>query len=178
MQTNSIFYVLGHCVTPVAYHFDPETARFILEEFNSENVNNFLEDYTSYSSHQIGSQESYLFAKNISDLWRDFGVPTVEISQVKNKITQPDVKIPSKITIIDQDGKPVFVLDITHEKDLVSFTPPGTAMGQLVYGHFGQFDDLTTLQRYLLIRGGGSFSKVGVQTILAISWFCHGVLIN
>jgi len=139
---------IGHCVTPVAYHYDPETARLILEEFNSDSVKSFLEDYTSYSSHQIGSQESHLFAQNISDLWRDFGIPKVEISQVKNKIPQPDVKMPSKITILDPaDGKAVFDLDIPHEKDLVSFTPPGTAAGQLVYGHFGRFEDLTTLQR-------------------------------
>ena len=121
---------IGHCVTPVAYHYDPETARLILEAFNSDNVKSFLEDYTSYSSHQIGSQESHLFAQNISDLWRDFGIPKVEISQVKNKIPQPDVKMPSKITILDPaDGKAVFDLDIPHEKDLVTFTPPGTAAG-------------------------------------------------
>ncbi len=43
------YYVdsIGHCITPVPYHYDPETARLILEEIDSESIKNFLHDFTS-----------------------------------------------------------------------------------------------------------------------------------
>ena len=136
----------------MAYHYDPEQARFFLERFQSENVKEFLNDFTSSSSHQIGTSESYSFAVNISHVWTDFGIPKVEISHVKNKIPKPDVKMPSKITIFHENGTSVFSLEILNENDLVSFTPGGVADGQLIYGHYGRFQDLTTLQRYCAIK--------------------------
>ena len=96
---HTYFQITGHCVTPVAYHYDPETTRLIMKEFNSDNMKKFLKEYTSYSSHQIGTSESHLFANNISELWSQFGLSKVELSQVKNVIPQPDAKMPSKITI-------------------------------------------------------------------------------
>ena len=145
---HTFFLITGHCVTPVAYHYDPETTRLIMKEFNSDNMKKFLKEYTSYSSHQIGTSESHLFANNISELWSQFGLSKVELSQVKNVIPQPDPKMPSKITIFDEKGERVFSLDIKQEQDLVSFTPQGIEKGQLVYGHYGRFEDLTSLQRY------------------------------
>lgn len=37
----------GHCVTPVPYHFDPETAKLIMDEVDLDNIKSFLNDFTS-----------------------------------------------------------------------------------------------------------------------------------
>ncbi len=76
---------IGHCITPVPYHFDRETARLILEEVNYTNIQAFLEDFTAVKNHRVGSDESQNFAKNISDLWKDFGLDRVEINEIINK---------------------------------------------------------------------------------------------
>ena len=83
------------------------------------------------SDHKIGTHESFMFAENITDLWTLFGIPRVELSQVMNKIPRPDAKIPSEITINDNDGKVVLTLEIPHDKDLVSFTPSAFGDGRL-----------------------------------------------
>lgn len=138
---------MGHCITPVPYQYDPETAKFILEEVNYNSIKGFLHDFTT-QNHQIGSHESYAFAQNMSNLWRDFGFPKVEVSQVMNKIPRPNAKLTSGISITDpaNAGKLVFSLDIPLEHDLISFTPGAIEHGRLVYGHYGRFEDLTTLQ--------------------------------
>ncbi len=76
---------IGHCITPVPYHFDRETARLILEEVNYTNIRAFLEDFTAVKNHRVGSDDSQNFAKNISDLWKDFGLDRVEINEIINK---------------------------------------------------------------------------------------------
>ena len=143
------FYVdpRGHCVTPVPYQYDPETAKLILEEVGHTNIATFLGEYTSFPNHKVGTPETDSFAKNISNLWQEFGLDLVEIDHVKTKIPTPDKKIPSVLTIRDSEGKIVYTLEIPQSNDLVSFTPSAIEEGRLVYGHFGRYSDLSTLQR-------------------------------
>ena len=137
----------GHCVTPVPYQYDPETAQLILEEVGHSNIAQFLGDYTSYPNHQVGTQETDNFAQNISELWKDFGLDLVEIDHVNTKVPIPDQKIPSGITISDSEGNVLHTLSIPFDEDLVSFTPSAIEKGRLVYGHFGRFADFSNLQR-------------------------------
>lgn len=153
---------MGHCITPVPYQYDPETAKFILEEVNYDSIKDFLHEFTS-QSHQIGSQESYAFAQNMSNLWRDFGFPKVEISQVMNKIPRPNAKLRSGISIMDQNGQAVYNLEVSLEQDLISFTPGAIEHGRLVYGHYGRFEDLTTLQETYGLQFNNSVVMIKVN---------------
>ena len=58
----------GHCVTPVPYQYDHETAEIIMEEISVKNIQRFFDEFSSVESHQIGSVESYNYAKNISGI--------------------------------------------------------------------------------------------------------------
>ena len=153
---------MGHCITPVPYQYDPETARFILEEIKSESIKDFLDVFTS-TGHRIGSSESQMFAKNISESWKIFGLPQVEISQVTNKLPKPDEKILSEISIKDQNGQILMNLQIPTENDLVSFTPNAIGNGKLVYGHFGRFEDLTDLKQLHGIEFNNSVIMIKVN---------------
>lgn len=56
----------GHCVTPVPYQYDHETANYIMEAIGQENIQKFFHEFTSVQSHLIGSIESENYANNIS----------------------------------------------------------------------------------------------------------------
>ena len=56
----------GHCVTPVPYQYDHETAILIMEAIGQENIQKFFHEFTSVQSHLIGSIESENYANNIS----------------------------------------------------------------------------------------------------------------
>ena len=56
----------GHCVTPVPYQYDHETAIYIMEAIGQENIQKFFHEFTSVQSHLIGSIESENYANNIS----------------------------------------------------------------------------------------------------------------
>ena len=64
----------GHCVTPVPYQYDHETAILIMEEISVKNIQRFFDEFSSVESHQIGSVESYNYAKNISGIYYAFCV--------------------------------------------------------------------------------------------------------
>lgn len=135
----------GHCVTPVPYHYDPDTARLIVDQVSADNIKLFLGEFTD-SIHDIGSLESSSFAKNMSRQWMDFGLDNVEIDKVMNKVPRPDKKIPSAITIMDPTGKAAYTLSIPHEDDKVMYSANAIGSGRLVYGHFGLFSDLRDLR--------------------------------
>ena len=85
-----------------------------MEYVNFTNIQKFHEEFMLTQRHLPGSIESSDYAHNISELWKDFGFPKVEIEAVKVRIPKK-ASIPSEILVKSAKGKQLFQLNPTSQ---------------------------------------------------------------
>ncbi|TRY69059.1 hypothetical protein TCAL_04427 [Tigriopus californicus] len=136
----------GHCMTPIPFQYNAEMAKHAIDTISFSSIRDFFEEFTSENDHELGSIESSDYARSISQLWREFGIQKTELDVVKTMIPVANLRdhghVPCEITIKDVNGTTVWSKDLDAESMAqVSYSASAIGQGQLMYGHYGRFED-------------------------------------
>ncbi|XP_015916644.1 N-acetylated-alpha-linked acidic dipeptidase 2 [Parasteatoda tepidariorum] len=128
---------------------NPYVRRKISQMISSEEIKNFIKDY-SREPHIAGSSTDRHFALNIKSDWLKHSMDSADIVEYNVLLSYPDKEKPNVVKIIDNLNRDVVKIESHGKKTLnpafSAYSLPGNATGNLVYINYGQTSDFTYLK--------------------------------
>ncbi|XP_069829001.1 putative N-acetylated-alpha-linked acidic dipeptidase [Dendropsophus ebraccatus] len=132
------------------------------DEMKAENIKHYLHNFTRVP-HLAGTEENFLFAKQIQTQWERYGLDNVELAHYDILLSYPNESNPNYISIIDEQGREVFNTSLFEPtppgyENVTDVVPPfnaysasGTPEGDLIYVNYARTEDFFYLQRVLKV---------------------------
>lgn len=131
----------------VSYSYYPETAKEMMDMVNRSSIEEFLKEFTWFTSnfdHSLGSAASEEYAKNISMKVKEFGFTRVEVDAVNERVPKQSRTMATEVVIESPDGTVVW-REVIREQRVV-YSPNAIAKGRLTYAHYGRVSDFHGLR--------------------------------
>ncbi|XP_043927758.1 glutamate carboxypeptidase 2-like [Protopterus annectens] len=145
------------------------TLHNLLSEIKSENIRNFLRNFTKLP-HLSGTEQNLRLARQMQAQWKEFGLDSAELVHYDVLLSYPNTSNPNYISIIDGDGTEIFNTTLSEPipegyenvEDIVppynAFSAQGEPEGELVYVNYARIEDFIKLKRDLKVNCTGKIA--------------------
>ncbi|GAB6029099.1 hypothetical protein CHUAL_004882 [Chamberlinius hualienensis] len=150
-----LLFVLLYCTQTKSLTVNEIESTF-LNEFNRTKIREYLQ-YLTRNPHVSGSEFNNHLADHLAELWQNFGFDSVQKKTYEVLLSFPDEQNPNKVELLNERGQVVFASK--HRETILrpeddnenlipifnTYSPNGTAEGDLVYVNYGRPDDFKDL---------------------------------